>query len=118
MKILIVDDSTFMRTMIKKVMKEEEVEISEASNSEEAIKQYQEFKPDLVFLDIILPGKDGIEILRDIRSLDANAKVVMCSSVGGQEEIINEAIKEGASDIIVKPFKPDEILGIINKFRN
>lgn len=114
MKILIVDDSSFMRNMIKNAL-DGEFDISEASNADDAIKLFKENKPDLVFLDIILPGKNGLEALKEIKEIDGNAKVVMCSSVGGQEEIIDNAIKAGANDIIVKPFKKEEIAGIIQK---
>ena len=67
MKILIVDDSAFMRNMIKNILKDHE--INEAGNAEEAVQKYNEFKPDLVFLDVVLPGKNGVEILKDIKGI-------------------------------------------------
>ena len=113
MKLLIVDDSAFMRNMIKNILKSGNHEIREAANADEAIKVYQEFKPNIVFLDIILPGKNGVEILKEIKGIDNSAKVVMCTSVGGQQKIIDEAVQSGAADIITKPFKEEDISKIV-----
>jgi two-component system chemotaxis response regulator CheY len=99
-----------MRNMIKNILKDGSHEISEASNYDEAIKAYQEKKPDMVFLDIVMPGKSGVETLKDIKQFDQNAKVVMCTSIGGQQKIIDDAVAAGASDFVIKPFKPEDIL--------
>ncbi len=116
MKILVVDDSAFMRSMIKRILAEKNPEIREASNAEEAVGAFVEFHPDLVFLDIIMPGRSGIETLKDIRSKDPGAKVIMCTSIGGQEKVIQECVEAGASDFITKPFTPDEINGVLSRF--
>ena len=63
---------------------------------------------------ITMPNKTGIEALRDIKAMDSSAKVVMCSAMG-QEAMVVEAIKLGALDFIVKPFKPDRILATVSK---
>lgn len=118
MKILIVDDSVFMRNMIKNALDQTQHEIKEAANFDEAIATFSEFKPDLTFLDIILPGKSGVEILKAIKEIDNAAKVTMCTSIGGQQEIINEAISAGASDVIVKPFKKEDISNIVANLGN
>jgi len=115
-KILIVDDSAFMRNMIKNVLKDGNHEITEAANAEEAMKAYEEAKPKLVFMDIILPGKNGVEILKEIKAKDSEANVVMCTSVGGQQKIIDESVEAGAADFITKPFKPEDILKVISRF--
>lgn len=65
-------------------------------------------------MDITMPNKTGIEALKDIKSSDPAAKVVMCSAMG-QEAMVVEAIKLGALDFIVKPFKPDRILQTVQK---
>ena len=116
MKILIVDDSAFMRNMIKKMLGEGTHEVREAGNADEAVRMYDEFKPNLVFLDIIMPGKNGIEVLKELKGKDAGANVVMCTSVGGQEQIIKECVEAGASDFITKPFTAEEITNVISRF--
>ncbi len=114
-KILLVDDAAFMRMMIKDALtKNGYTNIIEAADGEIACNMYSSEKPDLVIMDITMPNKTGIEALRDIKSEDPSAKVVMCSAMG-QESMVVEAIKLGALDFIVKPFKPDRILQTVQK---
>lgn len=109
-KILLVDDAAFMRMMIKEALKKNGFEDTyEAADGREAIEKYDEIHPDIVFMDITMPNMDGLEALKVIRSKDPNAVVVMCSAMG-QESMVLEAIKVGAKDFIVKPFKPERIL--------
>lgn len=109
-KILLVDDAAFMRMMIKDVLKKNGFEdIHEAADGAQAVEKYKELKPDLVFMDITMPNVDGLEALKQIKAADAGAVVVMCSAMG-QEAMVIEAIKTGAKDFIVKPFKPERIL--------
>lgn len=109
-KILIVDDAAFMRMMIKdNLTKAGYSECLEACDGEDAIAKCKESMPDLILLDITMPKMDGIQALREIKQLNPNAKVVMCSAMG-QEGMVVEAIKLGAMDFIVKPFKPDRLI--------
>ena len=71
--------------------------------------KYEEVQPDLVIMDITMPNMDGLEALKAIKGKHADANVVMCSAMG-QEAMVIEAIKSGAKDFIVKPFKPDRVL--------
>ena len=109
-KIMIVDDAAFMRMMIKENLKKEGFsDFVEAGNGDEAVKLYEETKPDIVLLDITMPVKDGLTALQEIRSTNPEAKIVMCSAMG-QENMVIEAVKLGALDFIVKPFKPERLL--------
>ena len=109
-KILLVDDAAFMRMMIKDTLtKNGYTEILEAGNGEQALSVYAEQKPDLVLMDITMPVMDGLESLRHLKEMDPKASVVMCSAMG-QEIMVVEALKLGAKDFIVKPFKPDRIM--------
>jgi two-component system chemotaxis response regulator CheY len=83
----------------------------EADNGVEAVRLYQEIRPDLTTMDIVMPQMDGITALREILGLDPGAKIVMCSALG-QEALINEAIEAGARDFIVKPFHPGRVLKV------
>lgn len=65
-------------------------------------------------MDITMPNKDGLEALKEIKAAHPNANIVMCSAMG-QEAMVIEAIKSGAKDFIVKPFKPDRILATAEK---
>jgi two-component system, chemotaxis family, chemotaxis protein CheY len=120
--VLIVDDATFMRAVLKKIILQSGHEvIAEASNGEEAINQFQNTHPDLVLMDIVMPpmprAKDGIEALKQIVAADANAKVVMCSSMG-QQSLIAEALKSGAKDFVIKPFQPQKVMEVLTKYSN
>ena len=63
-------------------------------------------------MNITMPNKSGIDALKDIKAMDPNSKIIMCSAMG-QESMVVEAIKLGALDFIVKPFKPERILQIV-----
>ncbi|MEA5083819.1 MAG: response regulator [Lachnospiraceae bacterium] len=109
-KILLVDDAAFMRMMIKDALqKNGYTDLYEAADGVEAVSKFNEVKPDLVIMDITMPNMDGLSALKAIKTIDASANVVMCSAMG-QEAMVIEAIKLGAKDFIVKPFKPDRIL--------
>ena len=109
-KILIVDDAAFMRMMVKENLKKAGfADFSEAGNGEEALKKFESDTPDLVLLDITMPIMDGIAALKEIKAQDPSAKVVMCSAMG-QDSMVIEAIKLGALDFIVKPFKPERLV--------
>ncbi|MCL2579668.1 MAG: response regulator [Oscillospiraceae bacterium] len=108
-KILVVDDAAFMRMMIKDTLNKLGYDdVEEAADGAIAVEKFQQLSPDLVMLDVTMPNLDGIGALKAIKQLNPSAKVVMCSAMG-QEAMVVEAIKLGALDFIVKPFKPDRI---------
>lgn len=107
-KILIVDDAMFMRKMIRKILEEDGyTDLEEARDGEAALELFEPFDPDLVLLDITMPGKSGLEVLEELLARRPQTKVVMCSAVG-QESTVQQALTLSALDFIVKPFKPDE----------
>ena len=114
-RVLIVDDAVFMRDMIKDIFSGGDFEIvGEAVHGVEAVDKYKELRPDLVTMDIVMPFKSGIEATKEILGIDDKATVIMCSALG-QESLVVEAIEAGAADFIVKPFKADEVLTVVNK---
>ena len=113
-KILLVDDAAFMRMMVKETLtKAGYTDLYEAADGMQAVETYNDIKPDLVLMDITMPNMDGLEALKAIKSKDPNANIVMCSAMG-QESMVIDAIKSGARDLIVKPFKPDRILKTVS----
>lgn len=113
--ILIVDDAAFMRMMIKEILTKNGYSVvGEASDGSQAVEKYKELKPDLVTMDITMPEMDGIQALKEIRRLDASARVIMCSAMGQQAMVI-DAIQAGARDFIVKPFQADRVIEAIRK---
>ena len=109
-KILLVDDAAFMRKMIKDTLtKNGYTDVFEAVDGADAVAKFDELAPDLVVMDITMPNMDGLEALKTIRAKDGSANVVMCSAMG-QESMVMDAVRSGAKDFIVKPFKPDRVL--------
>jgi two-component system chemotaxis response regulator CheY len=114
-RILVVDDAAFMRMMIRDILTKNGYEVcGEANDGSQAIEKFKEVKPDLITMDITMPEMDGITALKEIKKLDPNAKVVMCSAMGQQAMVI-DAIQAGAKDFIVKPFQPDRVIEAIKK---
>ena len=113
--ILIVDDAAFMRMMIKDILTKNGYNIAaEAENGKIAVDKYNEVKPDLVLMDITMPEMSGLEALKHIKENDPNAKVVICSALGQQEQLA-KAIQLGAKDFIVKPFEPERLVAALEK---
>lgn len=114
-RILIVDDAAFMRMMIKDILGKNGFEVvGEAQDGAQAIEKYKELEPDLVTMDITMPEMDGITALKEIKKINSEAIIIMCSAMGQQAMVI-DAIQAGAKDFIVKPFQADRVLEAIQK---
>jgi two-component system chemotaxis response regulator CheY len=114
-RILVADDASFMRQIIRDILESEGHEIvAEASDGVLAVEEWKKHQPDVVTMDIVMPRRSGIDALRAIMAVDATARVVMCSALG-QETLVTEALQAGASDFIVKPFKPDAVLETLRR---
>ncbi|HBD95407.1 MAG: two-component system response regulator [Spirochaetes bacterium GWF1_31_7] len=117
-RVLIVDDLAFIKLIIRDTLEKTGFEVAgEASNGIEAIEQYKRLKPDIVLMDITMPRMDGIQALQEIIKFDSSARIIMCSALG-QQKLIIQSIQLGAKDFIVKPFKPERIVGAIKKALN
>lgn len=113
MKVLICDDSMFARKKLSMSISSLGIEnIAEAADGEEAISKFKEIKPDVVFMDIIMPKVTGIDALKNIIAEFPDAKIIMASSVGTQGHL-KEAIKAGAADFLQKPISDEDIKKIL-----
>lgn len=111
-KILIIEDDKFLRELIAQKLIKEDFEISEAVDGEEGIKKIKEEKPDLILLDLILPGIDGFEVLSRMKkeSTLASIPVIILSNLG-QKDDVEKGLKMGAVDYLIKAhFTPGEII--------
>lgn len=111
--VLVVDDSAFMRNLLKQLLDGEHEVIGEAENGVEAVELYRELSPDVVTMDVVMPIRNGIEATTEIKDLDPGSSVIMCTSVG-QEEKMREAVKAGADGYITKPFQKPNVLQAID----
>ena len=108
--ILVVDDAMFMRTVLKNVLVAGGYTVvGEAENGHDAVEKYKLLNPDIVTMDITMPGMDGLQATSEILKHDKEANICMVTAMG-QQQMILEAVKRGAKDFIVKPFNADEIL--------
>src|SRR5699024_7482470 len=114
-KILVTDDAAFMRMQLKDILTKlgHEV-IGEAENGLDAIEQYKKLEPEIITMDITMPEMDGIAAVKEIRKINPDVKIIMCSAMG-QQGMVVEAIQAGAKDFIVKPFTPDRIKEALEK---
>jgi len=115
-KILIVDDEPGVRESLKFSLKDMYT-LDFASTGREAIEKVEKNTPDLVILDIILPDKDGIDVLKEIKSIDGNIPVIMLTAVS-RVKIAVEAMKAGAVDYLTKPFDIEELIIVIKNVFN
>jgi nitrogen regulation protein NR(I) len=111
--LLIVDDDKSIRYSLKRMM-EKDFSIFTAQNGEEALSRFTENLPDLVIMDIKMPGRNGIEVLKEMKSIDPKSLVIIMTAYGTTETAI-EAMKYGAFDYILKPFPIPKMKGLIEK---
>jgi len=110
---LVVDNSRFVRIYIKEILRENGIEmIAEAEDVQEAIQAYRAHKPDLVTLDIIMPGGSGLKVLEEIRAQNADAQVVIVSDIA-RDGTYQKAIDLGAAAILCKPLTSDGLKGAL-----
>ncbi len=116
-KILIVDDSISVARQLEKIVTGSgQYEVAgHAKNGAEAIKMKQAAQPDIICMDMNMPVMDGLTALRTIMALDPNAKVVMVTSLGGVGDKFTEALKQGARNVISKPFEADNVLEVLGE---
>lgn len=116
-KTLICDDSILIRKQLKDFLIGNGcLEVYEASDGQDAIEKYKQYNPNLVFMDIVMPVKSGIEAVSEIIEYDKNAKIVMSSSSGTKTHI-RKALEAGAFDFIQKPLEETQLLNILNNFK-
>ena len=112
---LIVDDSAFARFHMKRLLGSfENIETSEAANGNEAVSAYKRLRPDIVFMDIVMPGLEGVETVRMICKDDPSASVIMVSSQSYPEKV-SEALTAGAKCFLSKPVTTERLRNAIDQ---
>src|SRR6185437_12371909 len=107
-RVLIVDDDTALAEMLGIVLRGEGFETATVSDGDRAFGAFREFKPDLVLLDLMLPGRDGIDVCRQIRS-ESGVPIVMLTAKSDTVDVV-VGLESGADDYVIKPFKPKELV--------
>ena len=113
-RVLIVDDSLFMRNHLAKLLGEHGYDTIQAENGLEAVKTYRVSRPDAVLMDITMPEMNGMDALVEIRQLDSRAKVIMLTALD-QQLVAAQAVHMGAKEFLVKPVPPTRLLLALKK---
>ena len=115
-KILITDDSILARKQLKDIISTLGSPVFiEAKDGQDAIDKYKGNQPDLVFLEIVMPKKDGNTAIEEIIAHDPKATIIIASSVGTQSQL-KLALEAGAKDFIQKPLNKEQVIGVVQRF--
>jgi CheY-like chemotaxis protein len=116
-KILVIDDDVVVRETLMLILEDKGYEVVSAEDGERGLSVFRSEAPDLVITDIIMPEKEGIQTIREIRALRPLAKIVAISGGGriGNTDFLRIAQQLGAVDVISKPFDPDEFVERIDR---
>jgi len=113
-RIMIVDDALMMRMTLRRIFEKAGHEIvGEAVNGEQAILNYPQYQPDLVTMDITMPGLGGIETIKRIIASHPAANIIVVSAIS-QKKIVFDALQNGAKNYVSKPITEDKLLPVIN----
>src|SRR5947209_1687006 len=112
--VLIVDDEALTLRTISRALREEGFDVFTASSGEDAVKTFTAEKPDLTLLDIVLPGIDGVEVLRRIKAVNPKSIVLMMSAYHMVDRAV-DAMKLGAYDYLIKPFHLTDMIGTLHR---
>lgn len=114
-RVLIVDDSMVMRKMIGDILTKNGFEIvGQAKNGAEAIGLYPKLMPNLVTMDVIMPGEQGVDVVKKIVTMDPRARIMMVSGLN-QKNLVMQAMQNGAVEFIVKPFEESDLVAAATK---
>ncbi|MDR7867142.1 MAG: response regulator [Sporomusaceae bacterium] len=117
MRVLVLDDSDVMRKILIKHLLSlglQESEIVEAHNGAEALRKLNSYTFDLLILDIVMEGVDGIAVFKEARQIQPNARIVMCSSFGEANTVI-DLVNMGIDDFILKPFSQERVVETLSR---
>src|SRR3954462_7213377 len=110
-RILVVDDDASLAEMLTIVLRQEGFESRMVTRGDLALEQFHDYRPDLVLLDLMLPGRDGIDVCKEIRA-ESGVPIVMLTAKGDTVDVV-VGLESGADDYVVKPFKPKELIARI-----
>ena len=113
-KILAVDDEKGITDPLKEFFEHRGFAVTAVNNGQEAIEAIKKVKPDIVFLDIVMKGMSGLEVLKHIKNVDKNIKVIMLT-IHEEKEVSDQAKKIGADEYITKPFRIDYLEDVVIK---
>ena len=112
LEILVVDDHRSMRQTLSGIIQEQGHRVTQAEDGYQAMNEVKKTSFDLVFMDIVMPGINGVQVLREIKKIDPEVVVVMMTGFS-VEHLVDDAVAEGAISVMYKPFKPAQVMGFV-----
>lgn len=117
-RVAIIDDAAYMRALIREVLTGVGLTVvGEAATGATGIELYRQHQPDLVILDLVLSDMNGLEVLKEIKTCDPQAKIIICSAMG-QSSTVMSTVKAGASEFVVKPFDNRHLIDAVCRVLN
>lgn len=110
-RVLVVDDDASLAEMLTIVLRQEGFDSRMCLRGDQAVEAFRDYKPDVVLLDLMLPGRDGIDVCKEIRA-ESGVPIVMLTAKGDTVDVV-VGLESGADDYVVKPFKPKELVARI-----
>ena len=114
-KVLIVDDSEYNRVLLSSLLRKKNLQVDLSGDGEDAVKKFVAGKPEAVFLDYIMPGKNGVETLAEMKKTNPDFIAIMLTSISAAEDV-EKAKEAGASGYILKPYTAEKIFDVLKKF--
>jgi DNA-binding response OmpR family regulator len=116
-RILVIDDDEAVRRMVVRILTYAKHEVFEAADGDEGIKQFKAYSPALVVTDIIMPDKEGIEVIREIRAMAPETRILAVSGgmAGGNTDYLDMTLKLGADAVLPKPFRPADLIKAVDR---
>lgn len=112
--ILVVDDQMGVRRLLFEAFQEEGYKVDMAANGPDALEKINQVRPDIVLMDMKMPGMSGLEVLREVKKQDKDLKIILMTAYG-ELEIVAEAMALGVTEYVTKPFDINEVRGLVRK---
>lgn len=113
MRILVVDDAPFIVRALKDSLEARGFEVHDVQSGEEALSAYRDLRPDVVLMDILMPGMNGIAVTREIIKIDPSANIIVITAIG-KPGLEKECMDAGARGFLLKPFRMLDLLDLID----
>lgn len=111
-KILVIDDDENLLRLTERILQKQGYSVTTASNGEQGLTLFRQIAPDLVILDVMMPGMDGWEVCRHLRQI-STVPIVFLTALGTEKDVV-DGLTDGADDYLVKPFRPEELRARVN----
>ena len=112
-RVLIADDNAFMRSKLTEILRDAGCQVvAEAEDGVQAVALYEEHRPDVVTMDLVMPNMEGLEAIAKITEIDPDARIIVCSAMGS-DDLVSSALEAGALDFLIKPYQVDRVVDAV-----